>query len=100
MAHNKVNKGGRPPDKKMLSRTLILMLVCGLAAFSVLIGRLFYLQIIKHSEYEALAIEQQLRETVLDNGRGTIYDRNMNILAISADVETIYISPAEIAMHG
>ena len=100
MADNNLNKGGRPPDRKMLSRTLILMLVCGLAAFSVLIGRLFYLQIIKHSEYEALAIEQQLRETVLDNGRGTIYDRNMNILAISADVETVYISPAEISMHG
>ncbi len=99
MAEKNTNKGGRPPDRKMLSRTLILMLVCGLAAFSVLIARLYYLQIIKHSEYEALAIEQQLRETVLDSGRGTIYDRNMNILAISADVETIYISPAEIAMY-
>ncbi len=93
------NKVGRPPDKKMLSRTLVLMMVCGIAAFSVLIGRLFYLQIIKHDEYEAAAIEQQLRETVLDSGRGTIYDRNMDILAISADVETIYISPAEIAMY-
>ena len=100
MAQKNLNKGGRPPDRKMLSRTLILMLVCGLAAFSVLIGRLFYLQIIKHSEYESLAIAQQLRETVLDSGRGTIYDRNIKILAISADVETIYISPAEIAMHG
>ena len=100
MAGKNINKGGRPPDRKMLSRTLILMLVCGLAAFSVLAGRLFYLQIIKHTEYEALAIEQQLRETVLDSGRGTIYDRNMDILAISADAETIYISPAEIAMYG
>jgi len=100
MAQKNVNKGGRPPDRKMRSRTLVLMLVCGLAAFSVLIARLFYLQIIKHTEYEAMAIEQQLRETVLDSGRGTIYDRNMNVLAISADVETIYISPAEIAMYG
>lgn len=94
-----VKKGGRPPDKKMLSRTLVLMLVCGIAAFVVLIARLFYLQIIMHEEYESAAIEQQLRETVLDSGRGAIYDRNMNILAISADVETIYISPAEIAMY-
>ncbi len=92
--------GSKRPDKMMLSRTLVLMLVCGIAAFTVLIGRLFYLQIIKHDEYESAAIEQQLRETVLDVGRGTIYDRNMDILAISADVETIYISPAEIAMYG
>lgn len=96
---NKIT-GGRPPDGKMLSRTLILMIVCGLVAFSILIGRLFYLQIVKHSEYEAMAIEQQLRETELDGGRGTIYDRNMDILAISADAETIYLSPAEISMYG
>ncbi len=100
MSVKKLDKGGRPPDRKMLSRTLVLMIVCGIAAFSVLIGRLFYLQIVKHTEYEAMAIEQQLRETVLDSGRGTIYDRNMDILAISADAETIYISPAEIAMYG
>ncbi len=87
------------PDRIMLSRTLVLMLVCGVAAFTVLVGRLFYLQIIMHDEYEAAAIEQQLRETSLDAGRGTIYDRNMDILAISADVETIYISPAEMAMY-
>ncbi len=100
MAFNKrIDKDCRPPDKSMLSRTLVLMLVCGIAAFSVLGARLFYLQIIKHDEYEAAAIEQQLRETVLDTGRGTIYDRNMDILAISADVETIYISPAEITMY-
>ena len=97
--HERVIRGERPPDKMMLSRTLVLMLVCGFAAFMVLGARLFYLQIIKHGEYESAAIEQQLRDTVLDTGRGTIYDRNMSILAISADVETIYISPAEISMY-
>ncbi len=94
------DKGVRPPDRKMLSRTLLLMAVCGIAAFLVLIGRLFYLQIIKHDELESAAIEQQLRETSLEGNRGTIYDRNMNVLAISADAETIYLSPAEIAMYG
>ncbi len=100
MAESKNNrKGAVPPDSGILRRTLVLMLLCGVAAFAVLAARLYYLQIVKHEEYEAAAIEQQLRETVLDNGRGTIYDRNMDILAISADVETIYISPAEINMY-
>ena len=94
------DKGAKSPDRKMLSRTLLLMTVCGVAAFLVLIGRLFYLQIIKHDELESAAIEQQLRETSLEGERGTIYDRNMNILAISADAETIYLSPAEIVMYG
>ncbi len=92
--------GERPPDRIMLSRTLILLLVCGIAAFIVLVSRLYYLQIICHEQLEAAAIEQQLRETRLDSGRGAIYDRNMNVLAMSADAETIYVSPAEIKMYG
>lgn len=92
--------GERPPDRIMLSRTLILLLVCGIAAFIVLLSRLYYLQIVQHEQLESAAIEQQLRETELDSGRGTIYDRNMNILAMSADAETVYISPAEIKMYG
>ena len=91
--------GERPPDRIMLSRTLVLLLVCGIAAFIVLAGRLYYLQIVRHEELQSAAIEQQLRETALDSGRGAIYDRNMNVLAMSADVETIYISPAEIKMY-
>ena len=68
----------------MLSRTLVLLIVCGIAAFLVLIGKLYQIQIVKHDLYETAAIEQQVRETKLDSGRGTIYDRNMNILAMSA----------------
>ncbi len=83
----------------MLRRTLFLMIVCGIAAFLVLIGKLFDIQILHHKQYETAAIEQQVRETALDSGRGSIYDRNMNILAMSASADTIYISPAEIVMY-
>lgn len=99
MAKARNKGGGRPPDRIMLSRTLLLMVVCGIVAFIVLLGRLYYLQIVQHEELESAAIEQQLRETELDSGRGTIYDRNGKILAVSADVDTIYISPAEIKMY-
>lgn len=92
-------KGNRPPNKMMLSRTLFLMAVCGIAAFLVLLGKLYKIQILDHERYEIAAIDQQVRETALDSGRGTIYDRNMKILAMSATVDTIYISPAEIVMY-
>ena len=91
--------GSRPPNQRMLRRTLSLMIVCGIAAFIVLIGRLYNLQIVHHEEYETAAIEQQVRETALSSGRGSIYDRNMKILAMSATADTIYISPAEITMY-
>ena len=49
------------PTGQMLRRALFLMTMFGVAAFAVLIVRLYKLQIIDHEKYEALAIEQQLR---------------------------------------
>ena len=88
-----------PPNKSMLSRTLTLLIVCGIAAFIVLVGRLFWIQIDQHERFETAAIGQQVRATALSSDRGTIYDRNGKILAMSATVDTIYISPAEIVMY-
>lgn len=87
-------------NRMMIRRTTVLMAVCGIVAFIALGFRLFQIQILKHDEYEAAAVGQQLRETTVMAKRGTIYDRNMNILAMSASVNNIYLSPAEIAMNG
>lgn len=88
------------PNRQMLRRTLFLMAVCGIAAFSLLLARLYKLQIIDHEYYEQLAIQQQLREAPTSTARGVIYDRNMNPLAVSASVDNVYLSPAEIEMYG
>ena len=99
---SKKNRSKEPvsPNRMMLRRTLFLMIVCGIVAFIVLGARLFKLQILDHDMYESAAMEQQVRETTVSAKRGTIYDRNMNILAMSASVSNIYISPAEIVMNG
>ena len=88
------------PSRQMLRRTLLLMAVCGIAAFAVLLARLYTLQISQHEFYLQLALEQQLREAPTARERGVIYDRNMNPLALNASVENVYLSPAEIAMYG
>ena len=88
------------PDRQMLRRTLFLMAVCGIAAFLLLLARLYKLQIIDHEYYEQLAIRQQLREAPTSSARGVIYDTNMNALAVSASVDNVYLSPAEIEMYG
>ena len=97
---HKAEKATLSPNRTMLRRTLFLMAVCGILAFSVLAARLYVLQIRDHEKYEELAISQQLRETGDSAARGTIYDRNMNVLAMSANVENVYLSPAEIEMYG
>ena len=98
---DKTRKTNSPntPNAMMLRRTLFLMIVCGIVAFAVLGLRLFKLQIIDHDFYETAAIEQQVRETTVTAARGTIYDTNKKILAMSASVDNIYISPAEIKLY-
>lgn len=95
---NSVLKAG--PSRQMLRRTLLLMAVCGIAACTVLIARLYRLQIVDHEFYESLALEQQLRQAPASTERGVIYDRNMHALALSASVDNVYLSPAEIEMYG
>ncbi|MCL1828142.1 MAG: penicillin-binding transpeptidase domain-containing protein [Oscillospiraceae bacterium] len=86
-------------NKMMIRRTLFLFIVCGIVAFAVLAVRLYQLQISEHDYYAGRSISQQIRQTTITAGRGSIYDRNMKILAMSAEVETIYISPAEMKIY-
>jgi stage V sporulation protein D (sporulation-specific penicillin-binding protein) len=71
------------------------MALCGIVAFLLLIGQLYRIQIVNHDYYERLAVEQQTQETKVSATRGTIYDRNGNILAKNATAYTVYISPFE-----
>lgn len=84
-------------NRMILRRTLFLMVLCGIVAFIPLIATLYKLMIVEHDHYEALAINNQTRSTRLTAARGEIYDRNMNILAASTTVETVFIDPNEIA---
>lgn len=94
-------KGPVPgPDRQMLRRTLFLMAVCGVAVFLALLARLWKIQIVDHDFYQQLALSQQLRQVPGSAARGTIYDAKGNVLAVSASVDTVYLSPAEIELYG
>ena len=86
-------------DNTMISRTRWIFLVCGIAAFILLLGRLGYLMIFKQDYYEQQAIQQTVvRQNVLAL-RGTIYDSNGKILAKSATKDTVILSPADIVKN-
>lgn len=75
-----------------------IMVICVFILLAVLLGaRLWYLQIIEADKYKTGAYEQYTTEITISPQRGTIYDRNMTPLAVSATVETVFISPYEIA---
>ena len=84
-------------NRTILRRTLVLMVLCGIVAFVPLIGTLYHLMITEHDYYNEKAIKNQTRSTNLTAARGVIYDANMNVLASSSTVETVFIDPNEIA---
>ena len=96
----RMGRGNPAPNKEMLTRTLILMGVFGILTFLILAVQLFNIQILNHEMYEQRAIQQQLRATEVSASRGTIFDSTGMILAQSASVENIFISPNDIRAHG
>ncbi len=93
-------KGASAPTRRMLRRIVVLMALFGIGATALLLARLFRLQILDHAFYEDLAVAQQLREAPTTASRGTIYDTKGRPLALSASVDTVYLSPAEISRYG
>ena len=79
-------------SKRRIQTVAVLMIL----AVCVILGRLYYFQVIKFSEYQRKVIRQQTSESTIIPTRGTIYDRNMRILASSAAVERVFISPKDL----
>ena len=72
------------------------MAVLFLVGVIVLASKLFWIQFVKGSTYKNLAARQQTRDSAVTAKRGSIYDRNMKVLAQSATAERITINPQEI----
>jgi len=58
--------------------------------------RLFWLQVVQHSEYVERAQKQQQRTFEVAPRRGVLYDRNLRELAMTVHVDSIYAGPSEI----
>ena len=72
------------------------MALLGIAAFVPVALRLHRLMVVDYEYYSGLALRNQTRSTTVTAHRGTIYDRNMNILACSESVENVYLDPHEL----
>ena len=89
-------ESARRANRIIQSRTLLLMGVFGVLTFVLLFTKLYHWQITEHDDLQSVAVRQQTLRTTVEASRGTIYDRNGTILAMSASAETIFISPKEI----
>ena len=65
--------------------------------FTILIGRIGFIQIIQGGELSSMAYEQQTLDRAINPKRGTIYDSTGKyVLAISSTVETVTVNPVNI----
>ena len=86
----------RRANQVIRGRTMLIMLLLGVASFTVLFWKLYDLQINRHDELKAEAVGQQTDSMVISASRGTIYDKNGEIMAISYSTETVFVDPKAI----
>ena len=84
----------------MRRRCLIAVLLVILVGFGGVSVRLGKLQLVEGEELQKQAINQQMRDTTINATRGTIYDSNMEVMAQSATVWNVFISPISLVVKG
>lgn len=89
-------RGPKGPTRKMRNRLFICVMPIVFLLFSVVLANVGYIAVVNNDFYQNKATQQQLRDVTVNANRGTIYDCNMNVLAQSVTVWTVFISPADI----
>ncbi len=83
-------------DSGQHRRIITVAILLGITAFIPVAYRLYDLMVRQYDYYADLALRNQTRSTSVSADRGTIYDRNMNIMACSVGVENVYLDPHEL----
>ena len=92
-------ESARRANRTIQLRTLLLLAIFGVGVFVLLFAKLYQWQITQHEQLQSLAVSQQTLKTAVEASRGSIYDRNGNILAMSSTAENIFLSPYEIEKY-
>ena len=87
---------GSHSKRAIFRRTIFLMGVCGVLMFVPLAWKLWDIAIVHHDEYQKMAARQQTKDYAISARRGNIYDRNGNMMAMSATVYKLILSPLDL----
>ena len=83
----------KKPTKQMWKRMISIVLIMTIGMFCITGYRLVKIMLIDGNFYKEKAAEQQLYDTETTALRGDIYDSNMQLLATSASVWNLYVTP-------
>ncbi len=77
-------------------RRMIYLMGMAVIILFLLIIRVGWIQFVNGEELQTLAYEQQTLDRKINPERGTIYDSNMNEIAVSSTVYTVTVNPTNI----
>ncbi|HHW41552.1 MAG TPA: stage V sporulation protein D [Syntrophomonadaceae bacterium] len=83
-----------------IRKRITFLFFCIFFVIILLCFRLIWLQLVRGTWYQQEALQNRIREIVVEPKRGVIYDRNGNELAISINVDAVYAVPAEVMKSG
>ena len=95
MSDPKNNSPEKEPQQ-VINKRLFIIYILVFVVFAVLIGRLFYMQIIQGEAYSERAENNITRTVELEARRGVIYDRNGNVLASSEPYMSVNVYMDEV----
>lgn len=83
-------------EKKRTEINIMVIVVLLLIFSFLIIGKIFSMQVLNHDYYLDEVIDNIQKEVVIKADRGSIYDRNSNLLATNLTVWRVFISPSDI----
>lgn len=95
--HKKNKKNLEKEFKLKSSKKLLILVGIILLLLLILLIRIGWIELVTGSYYTELAHKQQTLDEIISPKRGTIYDSTGKILATSASVDTVSISPTLIS---
>ena len=78
------------------NRRIVLLAGAFVALLGVALARAFWLQVVQGDAYAAMATRQHRETVVVPAGRGTIFDRNGEPLAIGEQAMTVFANPRQV----
>lgn len=89
----RIPKFRRRPNTQMRGRIAVLIICLSCLGFLAVAARLFWMQVVRYDYYQDKALNFQTRDDIIEPKRGTIFDRNMKVLAESAATESVMFNP-------
>lgn len=77
------------------ARIMYILAIATVVAFAIF-AKLFYVQVLASEKYSGDSLNNRLQNVEITPNRGVIYDRNNEVMAISVEKMSVYITPSVI----